>query len=81
MDTLYCDNYCFFNVYGVGVQMKSTIKRKWNDFYCYVVYQGQQDYYKYPFHKRIVPALDYILIDLITLPIRIFGWFYIKYIM
>ena len=54
------------------------IKEIWNDFYSYAVYQGQQDYYKYPFYKRIIPAIEYILITLIALPIAIIVLIYYK---
>ncbi len=61
--------------------MNNIFKRKWNDFYGYVVYQGQQDYYKYPIHKRIFPAIEYVFMDIITFPIKVLGWFYMKYLM
>lgn len=58
--------------------MKQLLKSIRYDYYSYVIYQGQQDKYKHPFHERIIPTIEFIIINLIGLPIVIFARIYIK---
>ena len=59
-------------------QQKPIIKRIWEDYKSYIIYQGQQDYYKYPIYKRVIPTIVFIFENLIFLIIALPMWIYLK---
>ncbi len=53
-----------------------AIKRIWIDYRNFVVFQGQQDYYRHPIRERIIPTISWVLLNsiyfILIIPFRIY---------